>query len=892
VAKRARDSRPGRIVGGREAVGVERTTSGDDAQPVADTISRRSSPRDKLTLFRRLFRSRDDVYAVLWTNARTGAVGYKPARRDGTLLPLTDRVLLDHLQGRHVVGVYPLLHDDTCWFLAVDFDERSWLEDVEAFAITSRELELPVAVERSRSGNGAHAWFFFSVPVPAAAARAFGRFVLSEAAARRRRSSLASFDRLFPNQDGRSGRGFGNLIALPFQLPARTHGNTVFLDEQLRPHADQWAFLARHPRVDAQRVSELAEAEFQAGRDCDHGGAAPWEERSAQAPRATEVVPGVVKATLRQLVYVEKTGLPPNLIREIKRLASFHNPEFYRRQKLRLPTALTPRMISCAEDHPRHVTLPRGCLEKLEQLLAAHDSKLVVDDQRLVGTPLDVAFRGTLVDMQSTGAEKLLAHDSGVVVAPPGFGKTVLGAFLAARRGCSTIVLVHRRQLVDQWVAQLAVHLGLKPSEIGSARRKLTGRLDVVTLQSLARVDRIDERMAHYGHVIVDECHHLPAVSFERVLRAAAGRYFTGLTATPRRRDGLHPILAMQLGPVRFTVSAKAMAAQSGFGRQFIVRPTRSTVSDEKGAALQEVYRQLAADHARNGLIVADVVAAIEAGRSPLVLTERRDHLARLAALIAEHTADVVVLHGGMAKREREKVALALRAPSETEGRVILATGRFAGEGFDDARLDTLVLALPVSWKGTLVQYAGRLHRRHHTKSDVRIFDYVDTQVSHLARMFEKRRAGYRAMGYAEGNFSGTQSAGASTQLALDYRRRRTTHGDSPAATEDGFSAPPAAELDAMIEDITVESFTRHEQALAFLEVIERQLVLPFNAIARGTEVLVERVAVTERGGLIAICASAAQPKRIPLAKIMPSPGTPLGWEWVHAYARWARSGR
>jgi len=382
---------------------------------------------------------------------------------------------------------------------------------------------------------------------------------------------------------------------------------------------------------------------------------------------------------------------------------------------------------------------------------------LTVEDKQVAGSVLEATFQGTLTPAQKQAAQVLLRHDTGVLVAPPGTGKTVVGIYLTARRARSTLILVHRRPLLEQWVGQLAIFLGISPAEIGrvgAGKSKPTGRLDVAMLQSLVRGDRVEDLVAGYGHVIVDECHHVPAVSFERVMREVKARFVTGLTATPQRRDGHHPILEMEIGPIRHIVDSRNRAARS-FSRELLVRETGfSLPPSPTSPTIQDVYRWLAADSRRNALIVDDIIGAIEAGRSPIVLTERRDHLDFFAMELSKALKNVIVLQGGMTEKARREVSDRLEAIPRDKERVIVATGRFAGEGFDDPRLDTLFLALPVSWKGTLIQYAGRIHRHLPEKTEVRIYDYVDAGVSLLEAMFRKRLRGYRAMGYSVDPFS------------------------------------------------------------------------------------------------------------------------------------------
>lgn len=744
------------------------------------------APAEKVKLFRQLFRGRDDLYPTRFVSKKTNKAGYAPACSNKFVagvceLPkvkcgdctnqafhrVDDAAVLRHLRGEHVMGVYPMLPDETCWFLAVDFDKSSWKEDVRAFAETAQRLGLPALVERSRSGNGAHVWFFFAEPVAAATARKMGSHLITETMASRHELSMDSYDRLFPSQDTMPRGGFGNLIALPLQHGPRQEGNSVFLDDRLNAYPDdqQWAVLASVQRIAAEYVERIASAATRTGTIVgvriaeaadDEGDILPWARPPSGTPRVRRVagpMPARMSAVLAQRLFVAKDGIPSALLNQIKRLAAFQNPEFYKKQSMRLSTAMTPRVISCAEDLPKHVALPRGCTADLEGLLRVHGVALDLADERVTGAPLDVRFRGKLTAVQESAARALLAQETGVFAAPPGVGKTVMGTYLVAARACSTLVLVHRRPLLDQWLAQLALFLGLESKEIGQiagAKRTPTGRIDVAMIQSLVRKDSVADLVASYGHVIVDECHHLPAVQFERVLREVKARYVVGLTATPQRRDGHHPITEMQLGPVRFKIDAKAQAGARPFEHRLVVRETsfRAAISGEK-VSIQDLYAALARDEARNAAILNDVVRALEEGRSPILLTERKDHLAYFAKRLERVARHLVVLQGGMGAKVDRAVRAQLAAIPPNEERLLLATGRYIGEGFDDARLDTLFLALPVSWKGTLVQYAGRLHRLHPGKREVRIFDYVDRDVPVLLRMFEKRLRGYRAIGYA-----------------------------------------------------------------------------------------------------------------------------------------------
>ena len=753
-------------------------------EPRTTAASAPSTAAEKVALFRSLFRGREDVFPRRWENDRTGRTGYapacgnewvrgvceKPRVRCGecpnqAFFPVGNRVILDHLQGRHVAGVYPLLPDETCWFLAVDFDKGDWRADVSAFRAACDATGLPVAVERSRSGEGAHVWFFFEAPVPAATARRMGCALLTRAMSLRHELGMSSYDRLFPNQDTLPRGGFGNLIALPLQREPRSRGHTVFVDEGFQPFPDQWTYLASVGRIPSSTVERIAKEALREGQGLglhtsemeEDDAGSPWllppsHRSNSPAPLVGEPVPTRIEATFAQRLFIDKAGLPSAAIDALKRLAAFQNPEFHKRQNLRLSTARTPRVIACAEDLPRHLALPRGCVDDAATLLRSLGSTLEIDDRRETGEAIGHRFQGTSTPLQEDAVRALLAHDIGVLVAPPGLGKTVAGIRLIVERGRNALVLVHRQLLVEQWVAQLARFLGTDPEaigRIGGGRRHVTGQIDVAMLQSLARGSGIADSVAGYGHVVVDECHHVPAVSFERVLSEVRARYVTGLTATPRRRDGQHPILGMQLGPARYVAGRKTASAARPFAHRLIVRETDFELADaEVDLPIQRLYRSLADDERRNALILDDVIGSLEAGRSPIVLTERKDHLDFLAERLRGFTKHLIVLRGGVTAKRRREALESLAALPDGDERLVLATGRYVGEGFDNARLDTLFLTLPVSWRGTLVQYAGRLHRSHPDKTEVRVYDYVDRRVPMLARMYERRLAGYRSIGY------------------------------------------------------------------------------------------------------------------------------------------------
>jgi superfamily II DNA or RNA helicase len=650
-----------------------------------------------------------------------------------------------------------MLPDETCWFLAADFDKRSWMQDVAAFRDTARAKGVPIAIERSRSGNGAHAWIFFTEPVAAADARRLGALLVTATMDRCPDIGFDSYDRFFPSQDTMPAGGFGNLIALPLQNRPREKGNSVFVDDEFRPYDDRWAYLSTIGRLsrpelmsivaEAAATGQIIGVRLPAAEEDDEPWAAPPSRRGKEPP-IEGVLPDSVDVVLGNQVYIDRSKLPPALVNRIVRLAAFQNPEFYAAQGMRLPTFGKPRVISCAELFSKHIALPRGCLDDLLGLLGNTGIATELRDERQHGRPIGTRFLGELTPEQAEAATALLKHETGVLAATTAFGKTVVAAHMIAARDRNTLVLVHRRQLLEQWVARLQAFLDVPPNSLGvihGGKRRPTGIIDIALMKSLVRRGVVSDLVADYGHVVVDECHHLSAVGFEAIARAAKARYVLGLSATVTRKDGHHPIIFMQCGPVRHRVDARP------FDHTVIFRRTEFRLArsaPDSRSSIQELYAGLAQDPARNDLIFNDILSALEAGRSPVVITERRDHLAELAARLSKFAKNVIVLHGGMGARGSRAAADALQAVAGDDERVLVATGRYLGEGFDDGRLDTLFLTMPTSWRGTLAQYAGRLHRLHASKRDVVIYDYVDENEPLLAKMASKRQVGYRSLGY------------------------------------------------------------------------------------------------------------------------------------------------
>jgi superfamily II DNA or RNA helicase len=720
-------------------------------------VDAKSSAEEKIALFRARFAGRDDVYAIRWDNPRTGKSGWSPAvvggpanakRPDREYLPLTDAVIEAHLSGRIHVGLYPLLPDDSCRLLACDFDGPSWPLDARAYLDAARAMGIDAVLERSRSGEGAHVWIFLVEPVPASVARRIGAHLLREAMTVRAELDLASYDRLFPAQDFMPKGSFGNLIALPLQGRCRRKGTTVFLEDSLTPLDDQWASLSAVKRVAPAVANSLAEQL----REVAAGPTEPAYRRPfhGDAPKP----PASIRAVAGTMLTIDRIGLPPALVSSFKHLASIHNPEYYEKERLRFSTWNTPRLIRCYEETVDQLLLPRGLREASASLAEEAGSHLEVRETPSTAPAIDVHLRSTLDVDQQAAFRELCERDLGVLVAPPGAGKTVVGCAVIAQRATATLILVDRQPLLEQWRERLQEHLGLNRRQIGALRGgsgRLKGTVDVAMVQSLARRDDLRQLIPDYGLVIVDECHHVPAVTFERVVRQISAPAWLGLTATPYRRDGLEGLITMYCGPVRHRMGAGS-TADAGVVRALVIHETDHPVQEdaarENGPAIHTVFRGLVEDDARTRQICADIAAASRAGRNCLVLSQWKEHVKLLEAGLEESAVRPAVLVGGVGRKERRATISRLSEARSGDGVVLIATGSLLGEGFDCPPLDTLFIAFPVAFRGRIAQYVGRVLRPLEGKGRIEVHDYVDAKVPVLARMLTKRLAAYATLGF------------------------------------------------------------------------------------------------------------------------------------------------
>jgi len=737
------------------------------------TVTYLSSNPEKVELFLSLFKGRSDVCAKRWKNKSGYSPfcfnGFKPGVcfkprikctdcKQSVFAPLDEEQIRKHLSGEHIIGLYPLTKDDTCYLLVMDFDESTWERDVRVVRDVCFQHHIPVYAERSRSGNGCHLWFFFEHEIKASLARKLGMTILDLSMQVSSTIHFDSYDRLFPSQDFLQKEGFGNLIALPLQKEARNQHNSVFVDESFNEIEDQWHYLSQVKKLSKayvekfvhehsiKKVDEVEETLFESGLKLEINDFPP------------EVI--IVKKKGLKIV---KQGISDKGIYALRRLASYPNPEYYAKQVIRQSTYGTPRMTVNYEEDEYVLVLPRGVEERLFDVFNKTGVRYSIQEDRYCGQKLKLSFLGQLSEHQTRAFNALNAFDNGVLAATTGFGKTVIGAKLIAEKSVPSLILVHTKELAIQWKERLDQFLYIDEvierkrnafiiGQLGGGKNTLNGIVDIAIMQSMFEKDKeVKSVIDHYGLVIVDECHHVSAVNFSRILGATQAKYVYGLTATPIRKDGHHPIIFMQCGPLRYSVDAKQEAKRRDFDHFIVTRFTslRMPLSVlEKDMSITEIYTQVCESKERNERIVRDVEHAINAGRNPLVLTERTQHIARLVDLMKDKDYDVIVLSGDLKTKQRRAALASIRSIKDGDRFVVIATGKLIGEGFDEARLDTLFLAMPVAWKGTIAQYAGRLHRNYLGKDEVLIYDYVDMHVPVLERMYHKRLYAYRSLGY------------------------------------------------------------------------------------------------------------------------------------------------
>ena len=653
----------------------------DDEEKELQKESKAISTEEKVKIFMEIFKGRTDLYAKRWESNKTGKSGYTPVCKNEfstfkcdkprvkcnecinrELLPLTEDIIVKHLQGKITIGIYPLLPGDLCNFLAIDFDKKTYEKDVTAFWNTCDEFNVPIYVERSRSGNGAHVWIFFEEIISARVARKLGNILLTKTM-EKTSLDLSSYDRLFPNQDTMPKGGFGNLIALPFQGESSKNGNTVFVNRYFEVEKNQIDILANIKKIkndevyafiDKYKEDDYQEPEIEEALEDDE---IPKKEKLKEIKFTNNI-----EAIFDNCIYIKKLKLLPNEVTYLKRLASFTNPEFYEKQKLRLPIYKTPRIISCFEEDARFLKLPRGCLEKVKEICEKSNVKLIIKDTREKGSSTNYKFNGKLNMKQEKAMKELLKYDNGILCATTGFGKTVISAKIISELKTNALILVNRNNLLEQWKERLSYFLDINKKEIGqlgSSKDKLNGKLDIVSFQTLAKRDNLEEIVKDYGLVIVDECHHVAAYNFEKVLKAVRSKYVYGLTATPTRKDGWHKIIYMQCGDIRIRVASRELKQNREMEHTVIVNKTNyKYINEEENEKTQiaDILNDMCNNVFRNSIIIEDIKKAIEEGRTPIVLTERVEHLRILQAGLEKLNIPVVIYKGHMGKKEKATI--------------------------------------------------------------------------------------------------------------------------------------------------------------------------------------------------------------------------------------------
>lgn len=738
------------------------------------------TPEGKIKIFLDLFRCREDIYPHFWENKRSGKKGFSPVCSNEwvpgvchkpkikcsechhqAFLPLNEIVARNHLQGRDIVGTYAIQKNNKCRFLAADFDKSTWKYDVMAYQEAARNIGVEVAIERSRSGHGAHAWIFFADEVPAYQARQLGSLILSLTSMNRPEISLSSYDRFFPNQDSIPKGGFGNLIALPLQREARQIGNSVFIDSNFEPINDQWKYLAGVKRLTSEDIELILARNIPASKIIERE-AHDIEVSAAEAvmdvvvkKTTEEEFNGIIDIEFNQNLTIDTRNLTSKVFCALKRSATLANPEFFKLQSMRRSTWKTPRYIFCGEVEENRLIIPRGNLDFCKDLAEEIGAEVILHDMRPKFKKKRLKFVGELRADQKKAINKMVEHEHGVLVAPPGVGKTVMGCYMMTKRKVSTLILVHKKPLMEQWVDQIKKFIDIDPKEIGTyggLRKKPKGKVDIAMLQTLVKLEDSTEFLSRYGQVIIDECHHIPAVSFEDLLKKIPARYFLGLTATPVRKDGLQSILHMQCGPIRYEM---AEYGSKNLTKKVFVKETPFHLEQEISSQelpIYQIWDQLIKCPERLEMIAKDVKTCVEQGAYPLIVSDRKEHLSLLSQAISSivgKNAEGLLLVGDMGKKARKSVFETMESCAESRRPFyLLATSSLIGEGIDLPILDCLILASPVSWKGRLRQYAGRIHRPYEGKNQVYIYDYLDPDMGLTVSMFKKRLSEYKKMGY------------------------------------------------------------------------------------------------------------------------------------------------
>lgn len=734
-----------------------------------------SSREDSVKIFMNYFKGRNDVYPYLsidknnpnikyyipactneWKNGVCNKTMGKKCKtcqyRENK--PISKETIYKHMYGNYPIGIYPLLENDTCFFLSLDFDDKDSKKDIKsdvlAFASVCDKYEVPIAIERSRSGNGIHIWMFFDTNIKAITARKLGSLLLSKTM-EISNISISSFDRMFPNQDTLPKGGYGNLIALPFQNEPSKYGNTLFIDRNFILIKNQMQYLSSIHKLTEIEVFEKIKQLSNETIDISHEIIDMQNEVKVKSKNNIDY-PKSIKVILKDMVYIDKANLDGVVKNSFRRLATFANPEFYKKQKLRMSVYNVPMVIDCSKEDEKYLKLPRGTYDYLESLCNVNNIEIISKDERFVGNKIEVKFNGSLKEEQQIAINHMLKYDNGILCAPTGFGKTVIGCKLIAERKVNTLILVNKIQLLNQWKDRIKEFLDVKEvGEISSKKKNITNVIDVVSVKSLWNNGNVLDIAKNYGMIIIDECHHTAAYTFEQAINTGNAKYVYGISATPERENGHTPIIKMQCGDIRYKVDSLKFNKKLNIPMKVIAKKSHLNFTNQNidNYELNEINDLIAKDIIRSENIIKDIKKEYDNGKNILVLTERLELMNYIYDKLSKYTNNIFKYYGGIGKKVlKSYMELNNQINENKDNKIIVATGSYIGEGFDDSKLDVLFLTMPISGQTRVTQYAGRLHRQDSNKKEILIYDYIDDNFSKTRNMFLKRKKTYEKLGY------------------------------------------------------------------------------------------------------------------------------------------------
>ena len=731
---------------------------------------------EKIKIFMDYFRGRDDIYSYLsidkqdsskkyyipkCKNEWNKSICYKTMHKKCKDCPywvddeINKLVIENHIFNDKTIGMYTMMPDETCYFLVFDFDDKQSInqikDDVLAFAKVCDEYNVPISIERSRSGKGFHLWVFFENKVKAITARKLGSLLLSKTMELRDSLKIESFDRMFPNQDFLPKGGYGNLIVLPFQTEPTKYGNSVFVDRNFIPYNDQYTYLSSIVKMKEEHVFRVIRILSSNTVDIGHQVFDKKDEIKDKNKNSFEF-PKEIDVLLNEMIYIDKANLSASVKNAFRRLASFANPVFYMKQINRMSVHNIPMVIDCSKEDEKYIKLPRGTLEYLETLCIENKVKINIKDMRNNGEKLNITFNGNLRDDQNMALNEMLKYETGILEAPTGFGKTVTCCKLIAERNVNTLIIVFSLQLLKQWEERLKLFLDIDDvGQIGGGKNKVTKRIDIASIKTIYNNGKFNDVVKNYGMIIVDECHHTSAYTYESALNTVNAKYVYGVSATPEKENGHTPIIKMQCGNIRYKIDLKEFNKNLNLSMKVYPKKIHLNFVDKNitDYSLNEIYSFISKDVIRNGKVISDIEKEFNKGKNILVLTERIEHLEYLNERLSKLTKNIFVYRGGMGKKLLKKYnELNSNLIANQENKIIIATSSCIGEGFDDSSLEVLFLTMPISGINRIIQYTGRLHRTNVNKKEIIVYDYIDDNFLQTRNMFLKRKKTYEKMGY------------------------------------------------------------------------------------------------------------------------------------------------